>query len=178
MKRAIIQNPNEILRKISKKVNPEEFNTPELEKILKDMQDTLIHEDDGVALAAPQIGINKRIFVIASKVFNQNNDSQEKIKDMICINPELVKISKDKKLMHEGCLSVRPLYGDIRRASRATLIAQNEDGEYFEIKGSGLLAEIFQHEIDHLDGILFIDNAINIKDGIPRKLDSQKSQKK
>lgn len=178
MKRAIIQNPNEILRKISKKVNPEEFNTPELEKILKDMKDTLIHEDDGVALAAPQIGINKRIFVIASKVFNQNNDSQEKIKDMICINPELVKISKDKKLMHEGCLSVRPLYGDIRRASRATLMAQNEDGEYFEIKGSGLLAEIFQHEIDHLDGILFIDNAINIKDGIPRKLDSQKSQKK
>jgi peptide deformylase len=131
MKRAIIQNPNEILRKISKKVNPEEFNTPELEKILKDMQDTLIHEDDGVALAAPQIGINKRIFVIASKVFNQNNDSQEKIKDMICINPELVKISKDKKLMHEGCLSVRPLYGDIRRASRATLIAQKRRWRIF-----------------------------------------------
>lgn len=177
MKRLIIQNPNEILRKISKKVNNDEFKSAELKKIIKDMKDTLAEEDDGVALAAPQIAINKRIFVISSKVFNIQNNITEKTDDIVCINPEIIKISKDKKLMHEGCLSVRPIYGDIRRASRATLRAQNESGEYFEIKGSGLLAEIFQHEIDHLDGILFIDNAINLKDGEPRNLNRQKKQK-
>ncbi len=169
MKRPVIQNPNEILRTISKNINKNEFDTDELKSIVKDMVDTLSHEDDGVALAAPQIGINKRIFVISKKVFGFEN-SEEK-KDVVCINPELIKISKDKKLMHEGCLSVRPFYGDIRRASRATLRAQDIKGEYFEIKGSGLMAEIFQHEIDHLDGILFIDNAINLKEGIPMNED-------
>jgi peptide deformylase len=169
MKRPVIQNPNKILRTISKNINKNEFETDELKSIIKDMVDTLSHEHDGVALAAPQIGINKRIFVISKKVFSLEN-SEEK-KDVVCINPELIKISKDKKLMHEGCLSVRPFYGDIRRASRATLRAQNIKGEYFEIKGSGLMAEIFQHEIDHLDGILFIDNAINLKEGIPMNED-------
>ena len=79
--------------------------------------------------------------------------------------------------MHEGCLSVRPIYGDIRRASRAAIRAQDENGEYFEITGSGIIAEIFQHEIDHLNGILFIDNAINLKDDMPRTLEKQKKMK-
>ncbi len=178
MKRTIIQNPNEILRKISEKVTADEFNSPELKKIIKDMKDTLVEENDGVALAAPQIAINKRIFIISNRVFNKTNEEKIEDADVVCINPEFIKISKDKKLMHEGCLSVRPLYGDIRRASRAHIRAQNENGEYFEIKGSGLLAEIFQHEIDHLDGILFIDNAINIKDGESRSLEKQKKMKK
>ena len=177
MKRTIIQNPNEILRKISEKIKPEEFNTPLLKKIIKDMEDTLSHESDGVALAAPQIAINKRIFVISGKVFNLDKKESDKKQDIVCINPEFVKISKDKKLMHEGCLSVRPIYGDIRRASRATIRAQDVNGQYFELTGSGLLAEIFQHEIDHLDGVLFIDNAINLRDGEPRNLDHQKKQK-
>ncbi len=137
------------------------------------MSKALLQEEDGVAIAAPQIGISKRIFVIAGRIFDPawkrgmaKLNTLTKIPpplDMVCINPEIIKISKDKKLMHEGCLSVRPLYGDIRRASRATIRAQDENGKHFELSGNGLLAEIFQHEIDHLNGILFIDKATKIK---------------
>lgn len=175
MRRPIVQNPDPVLRSIAKEVTPREFGSAELKKILKDMSDTLAGEGDGVALAAPQIGISKRIFVIAGKVFSEDQESIPE--DIACINPKIVKISRDKKMMHEGCLSVRPLYGDIRRASRTTIHAQNAEGELFELSGSGLLAEIFQHEIDHLNGILFIDNAINIKSGEPRDLKRQRKGK-
>jgi len=173
----VLQNPNKILRNKSVPVKESEFGTKELQKLIKDMSDTLSKESDGVALAAPQIGVNKRIFIVSGKVLSLNGDTTTHHEDLVFINPEFVKISKDRKIMHEGCLSVRPLYGDIRRASRATVKAQNTDGEWFEISGKGLLAEIFQHEIDHLNGILFIDNATNIKSGDPRSLDSQKKQK-
>ncbi len=172
MKLKVLQSPDKILRAHSSHVTKSEFGGSELKKLLRDMSDTLAGEGDGVALAAPQIGVNKRIFVVSGKVFGMNPDgsnSEKNYEDMVFINPEFVKISKDKKVMHEGCLSVRPLYGDIRRASRATVRAQNEDGEWFEIKGTGLLAEIFQHETDHLNGILFIDNATNIKEAEPLK---------
>lgn len=176
MRRPILQNPNPILRKISSEVLKGEFGSAELKKILRDMSDTLAGEGDGVALAAPQIGINKRIFVIAGKVFSMEGELADQ-PDMVFINPVIVKISRDKKMMHEGCLSVRPLYGDIRRASRATVQALDENGDAFEMTGAGLIAEIFQHEIDHLDGILFIDNAINVKDGEKRSLKKQKAGK-
>lgn len=166
----ILQDPHPILRKKSEIVKKSEFGGKELQKILDDMQNALTQEEDGVAIAAPQIGVNKRIFVIAGRIFDpkfkrltKTKNEINATKNVICINPEIIKISKDKKLMHEGCLSVRPLYGDIRRASRATIQAQDENGHIFEMKGSGLLAEIFQHENDHLDGILFIDKAINIR---------------
>lgn len=180
MKRPIVQNPNTILRKVSEKVQEKEFGTKELNSLITDMSDSLSFEGDGVALAAPQIGVNKRIFIISGKLFGFNEDTIEKENiepDVVCINPEIIKISKDKKLMHEGCLSVRPLYGDIRRASRATIKAQDVNGKYFELSGTGLLAEIFQHEIDHLNGILFIDNAINIKEDLPRDLIKENKKK-
>lgn len=164
MRKPIVQNPNKILRTISKIVTKAEFGSPELKSLLIDMSDTLIYEGDGVALAAPQIAVNKRIFVVAGKVFNMRDETNSKeIPDLVCINPEIIKISKDKKLMHEGCLSVRPLYGDIRRASRVTIRAQDVNGEYFEMTGSGLIAEIFQHEIDHLNGISFPDRITDDK---------------
>ena len=83
---------------------------------------------------------------------------------LIFINPVITKISSDKKKMDEGCLSVRPLYGVVKRSSRATVLAKDQNGDEFEISASGLLAQIFQHEIDHLDAILFIDKATNIKE--------------
>jgi len=173
----VLQNPNKILRNISVPVEKSEFGTKELNKLIKDMSDTLAKEGDGVALAAPQIGVNKRIFVVSGKVFNLTNEDSMEYPDLAFINPEFVKISRDKKIMHEGCLSVRPLYGDIRRASRATVRAKDLNGEWFEISGTGLIAEIFQHEIDHLNGILFIDNATNIKNGEPRTIEKQRKQK-
>ena len=79
--------------------------------------------------------------------------------DLVFINPEIVKASKEKKEVDEGCLSVRWLYGKVRRSARVTLRAYNEKGERIERGASGLLAQIFQHEVDHLNGILFTDKA-------------------
>lgn len=168
MRRDIVQNGHPVLRQIAKEVEANEFNTPELNTLLHDMSDTLSHENDGVALAAPQIAISKRIFVVSGKIFDEEWQKTGKVKkgipDIVFINPFIAKKSNDKKLMQEGCLSVRPLFGDIRRSSRTTVRYQNEKGAHCEMTGTGLLSEIFQHEIDHLDGILFIDNAKNIRE--------------
>ena len=87
-----------------------------------------------------------------------------KEKNLVFINPEIIKLSKEKKKVDEGCLSVRPLFGKIERRVRAKVRAYDPSGQIFERGGSGLLAQIFQHEIDHLNGILFIDKATDIKE--------------
>ena len=160
----IIQNGNPALRHISKPVLIKDIGSTKLKKIIHDMKEALHREDDGVAIAAPQIAVSLRIFIVAGKVFEEDfvrgkNFKGPQGKDLVFINPKFLKISKDKKLLQEGCLSVRPLYGKVRRATRATVEALDENGEKFTVSGSGLLAHIFQHETDHLDGILFIDKA-------------------
>lgn len=156
----IVQNGNKVLRQIAKEVTEKEFGSKKLAQILEDMREALDSQDDGVALAAPQIGVSKRIFIISPKVFRDKDISKNL--PLIYINPVITKISKDKKKMDEGCLSVRPLYGIVKRASRATVEAQDEKGENFSVSASGLVAQIFQHETDHLDGVLFIDKATGI----------------
>lgn len=156
----IVQNGNKVLRQIAKEVTEKEFGSTKLAQILEDMRKALDSQDDGVALAAPQIGVSKRIFIVSPKVF-RDKDISKKL-PLIYINPVITKISKDKKKMDEGCLSVRPLYGIVKRASRATVEAQDEKGESFSVAASGLIAQIFQHETDHLDGVLFIDKATNV----------------
>jgi peptide deformylase len=168
----IIQKENPILRKISKEVEIKDILKPKIQEIINQMNEALDSENDGVAIAAPQIGIALRIFIISHKVLNKqiikNKEDyilvQNSPKNKIFINPVIKKISKDKKLMDEGCLSVRPLYGKVRRATRATIEAYNEKGEKIIQTGSGLIAHIFQHEVDHLNGILFIDKAKNIRE--------------
>jgi peptide deformylase len=156
-----------VLRQTASMVKKSEFNSPALLKILKDMKNALLKEEDGVAIAAPQIGISKRIFLINPVAYDLMKQSGPK--PTIFINPQIVKISKDKKLMDEGCLSVRPLYGKVRRSSKATIKAQDQKGKEFEISGSGLVAQIFQHETDHLDGVLFIDKAKEVFELIDKK---------
>ena len=89
---------------------------------------------------------------------------------MTFINPELLKISKGKHWVEEGCLSVRYLYGKVERATKATIRAYGEDGKMFTRGGSGILAQIFQHEIDHLEGVLFTDKAKEIEDMPPNNV--------
>lgn len=165
----ILQKDDPILRKVATPVAVTDIQTPEIKGVIADMQKAMHAEDDAVAIAAPQIGISKRIFVVSGKVFDRFEDKPENHPDLICINPEIIKVSKDHKQMNEGCLSVRYLYGNVRRASRASIRAYNEKGELFERGGSGLLAQIFQHEIDHLEGILFSDTAKDLKDMPPTK---------
>jgi peptide deformylase len=86
------------------------------------------------------------------------------VKDMIFINPKISRLSRKKEWMPEGCLSVRPLYGKTFRSTKATIVAYDENGKKFTRGASGILAQIFQHETDHLNGILFIDHAKDIKE--------------
>jgi peptide deformylase len=170
----IVQKENIVLRQIAKNVPILDIKKNKIQKIIFDMNYALNNEYDGVAIAAPQIGISYRIFIVSSIIFDEhfirgeflNKELIKKINrkpNLIFINPIIKKISKDKKLMTEGCLSIRPLYGKVRRATRALVEAYNENGQKFTMEGSGLLAHIFQHEIDHLDGILFTDKAKDIQ---------------
>lgn len=161
----IVQYENKVLRQ--KALEIKEFNNKDLEDILEDMFESLSSQEDGVALAAPQIGISKRIFVISPKVYDIDGVSVKE-QNTVFINPVIIKKSNDEKLMDEGCLSVRYKYGKIRRSSRAKVEAYDQFGNKFEMEGTGLIAQIFQHEIDHLDGILFIDNAKDLEDLPPK----------
>lgn len=165
----ILQKDADVLRMVAKPVEKDMFGTAKLKKIIADMSKALASQDDGVAIAAPQIGVSLRIFLISGTVFelmdpDYEHNEKEKPSDIVCINPTIVKLSRDKEIMEEGCLSVRPLYGNTRRSKKARIRAQDINGKVFELGGTGLLAQIFQHEYDHLDGILFIDHATNLHD--------------
>ena len=112
---------------------------------------------NGVAIAAPQIGIPLRIFLVHST--STDPEDAHTLPDLVAINPRIIKLSKRSRLVGEGCLSVGEQYGSIRRATHATIRAYDENGVEYERGASGLLAQIFQHEVDHLDGILFVDRA-------------------
>jgi len=169
----IVQKDDPILRQIAKPVPKEAFFGSELKKIIKDMKTTLSREEDGVAIAAPQIGVSKRLFIVSGRVFemlySEKIDNNKKYPDKIFINPEIIKLSRDKEILEEGCLSVRYLYGNIKRAKKAKIRAFDEKGNVFEIGASGLLAQVFQHETDHLNGKLFIDRATDIHDIPPNE---------
>ncbi len=166
------ENP---LRAIASPVKKSEFGSKELLATIKTMQDSLAQESDGVALAAPQIGISKRIFVIAPSAYKK----EAKWKPLVFINPTLTKISKKQEEMQEGCLSVRWIYGKTKRAVSATIEAYDEKGVKFSFGASGLLAQIFQHEIDHLEGILFIDHGFELEEFTEKEVkDAEKKMNK
>lgn len=172
----ILQSKESVLRKIASEVPVRSIKTARIQKIIEEMKVALQSQHDGVAIAAPQIGYSLRIFVVSGKIFSKNftregapntEDRAENHKDLIFINPKILKLSKEKAWLPEGCLSVRWLYGKALRAKKATIAAYNEEGKKFERGASGLLAQIFQHETDHLGGILFSDHAKDLKDEPP-----------
>ena len=142
------------------------------------MKAALVDEEDGVAIAAPQIGESLRIFVVAGKWLGQqkNNGKEKPLIDLVCINPELLSVSKKKKESEEGCLSARWLYGKVNRARNVTIRALDENGKEFTRGAGGVLAQIFQHELDHLEGILFTDKAKDVVEVTPEELAEQKNQ--
>ena len=171
----IVQDGAEVLREIAKPVPEEMFGTPELAKIIADMKEALAPEFEGVALAAPQIGVSYRMFIVRmDRTLPPPNPSSEATGVMenkvvvaqndVYINPEIVKTSRKRAGMDEGCLSVRGIYGTVSRHERATIRARNFDGSHFERGAGGLLAQIFQHETDHLNGVLFTDTADQLVD--------------
>jgi peptide deformylase len=173
--RPILQDGAPVLREHAQPVPEELFGSDELAVIVNDLADTLDAESDGVAIAAPQIGIPYRIFVVRyDRTHPPTTDGEAETimgPDIgVFINPEFVRSSRRRETMEEGCLSVRGLYGTTLRHERATVRAQDATGARFERGGGGLLAQIFQHEIDHLDGILFTDHAQDIVTAKEKKI--------
>ena len=184
----VVQNGDTVLRALAKEVPKADIGTKKIQKILAEMTIALESQSDGVAIAAPQIGHGVRIFIVSGKIFEEGylNDGKEKepvvptkqqikahaeaIKHLIFINPKITRLSREKKWMPEGCLSVRWLYGKTYRSTKATVEALDEYGKKFTRGASGLLAQIFQHETDHLNGILFIDHAKDVKEEHPEHL--------
>ena len=148
------------LRVTSREIIKKEFGTKELKEIISAMTKALSREDDGVALAAPQIGLPLQIFVVSPKSYDVN----AKWKPLVFINPKITKASKKMIDVQEGCLSVRWIYGTTTRHASVTVEAHDENGTKFSFGASGLIAHIFQHEIDHLDGILFIDHGFDLEE--------------
>lgn len=158
--REIVQREQPVLREVARSIPKEEIGSERIQKIINEMSSAMAVQKDGIAIAAPQIGENLRIFVVSGKLLSQVDKSHKGgDKDLVFINPEIIKLSKEKKDVEEGCLSVRWLYGKVRRSVRATITAFNEKGEKIERGASGVLAQVFQHEVDHLNGILFTDKA-------------------
>ncbi len=161
----IVQKNNPVLRQKATEVNVSELTSPRIRQVLADMKKALASQEDGVALAAPQIGIPLRIFIVAGFALAEElQESKDRPDDLVFINPVITKLSKDKAELEEGCLSVRNFYGKTLRSTKAIVRAYNEKGKIFQRGGSGLLAQIFQHETDHLDGILFIDHAKDVRE--------------
>lgn len=185
MKTDVVQEGAAVLRAKAVPVPTKDIGSKALTALINRMKDTLKKESFGVAIAAPQVGESLRIFVIAGKAFETDEekkafddteqDTPAKHKDMVFINPVLTRLSKKKKEMSEGCLSVRGMYGTVMRHEKATVEALDEHGKAFVYHGAGLIAHIFQHEVDHLEGILYIDKAVKLEedddlDGARKKL--------
>lgn len=165
----IVQKDAKVLRQTAKPVAKKDLGSAKLAKLLSDMSAALKTEEHGVALAAPQIGVSSRIFIVSGKVLvreakDEGEPLEESPEDIVFINPEIIRASRKKSDLHEGCLSVRgtdgkSTYGHVKRHAKVSVRALDEDGNTFTYHGAGLMAQIFQHEIDHLNGILFIDKA-------------------
>ena len=164
----IVQQDDPVLRELAQPVPPKDILSPKIQKVIADMAAALATQDDGVAIAAPQIGKPLQIFLVSGRVMATVDKRFAAGKDMVFINPQILKISKERHDLEEGCLSCRYLYGKMSRAVKTTIKAYDEKGSIIQRGASGFLAQIFQHEIDHLNGVLFIDNAFDLHDLPPK----------
>ncbi len=147
----IVINPNPILRKKSLEISLNSIKNKEFQHFCQDLALTMIKKD-GVGLAAPQVSKNIRIIVVNTK------------NGPVCmINPQITKKSWKKEWEEEGCLSIPDTFGKVKRNKKIQCIYLDKNGKKNKIAAFGLLARIIQHEVDHLDGILFIDKAKDIK---------------
>lgn len=151
--RKIITVPNDVLRK---KAHPVSKFDDDLRTLVDDMVETM-RDAPGVGLAAPQIGILQRIIVVE---YGDDEDAPKKL--YAVINPEITRMSPEKEMGVEGCLSVPGLVGDVERSTAIVVKGKNKHGQNVKYKLSGWFARIFQHEIDHLEGVLFTDLAESV----------------
>jgi peptide deformylase len=161
MVRKIVKYGEPVLETVTEPIT--EFNTPELHALIADMWETM-YSAKGVGLAAPQIGISKRLTVIDVSVGEKESEK------LVLINPEIV-VKTGSQTGEEGCLSIPGFREPVTRSDKVSVRAKNAEGETIEIEGEELLARALQHEIDHLNGILFINHLSTLKrDMIRRKI--------
>lgn len=155
----IVTFPEPSLKKASA---PVENIDDELKTLIEDMGQTMFH-DSGVGLAAPQVGVNRRVIVYNPHAAEEQQEAEDKTFTTL-INPEILSKSKETFTSEqEGCLSVVDYRADVKRHSSVTVRGMNIDGQTIEFEAHGLMSVIMQHEIDHLDGILFIDRISALK---------------
>lgn len=162
----IVNKGHPALSTVARVIAKEEIGTKDLNDIIETMRTELASQDDGVSIAAPQVGESIRMFVVSPMAFHKNTKHFQ----TVYINPRILKSSKEKEYMLEGCLSVRWLYGEVERAKQVMIESLDEFGKRHVRGASGLMAQIFQHEIDHLDGILFDSKAEDLRDLPPEKV--------
>lgn len=159
--RQIVTVPDSVLRE---KAKPVRQITPEIQKLIDDMIETM-RDAPGVGLAAPQVGVGIQVIVVeyAEGSENAEEDAESKPPKLYAvINPEITRHSEETELGAEGCLSIPEYMGEVERYSTVTLKGLDRHGKSFKLKAKGWMARIFQHEIDHLNGVLFIDRTDKI----------------
>ena len=173
MVREILIWPHPVLKK---KATPVAKVDESIRTLVKDMFETM-YDAPGIGLAAVQVGVPKRLLVIDLQ--EEEDEEGKPVKDpRVFINPEILEESDSFVPYKEGCLSIPEVYGEVERASRVVVRALNERGEPVEIEADELLARCLQHEIDHLDGVLFVDRLSALKRNmILRKMAKERKQK-
>jgi peptide deformylase len=157
--RKIVTLPDSVLRRKAHTVSQIDKN---LQTLIDDMVETM-RDAPGVGLAAPQIGLSERIIVV--EYFEREEDEEKEDapkKVWALLNPEIIKSSEETLLGVEGCLSIPGLVGEVERHAAIQVKGLNRHGKPVKIKAEGWLARIFQHEIDHLNGVLFPDRATRV----------------
>ena len=154
--REILTEGHPALRKVAKRVEPREIAEPLFQQLIDDMFATM-YAAPGVGLAAPQINVSKRLFVV-----DVHDDEHE---PAVVINPRLTPLGEEIEL-REGCLSVPGMVGEIVRHERVAVTGLDRRGNRVRIEGEGLLAQCLQHEVDHLEGKLYIDRAKNLRPAV------------
>ena len=149
MNREIVKYPDPVLKKKAEKVKE---ITPEVKKLIGEMKEIVRADETTVGLAASQVGVSKRIIVV-----------QIEKGPVAFLNPEIVEKGKETEVMEEGCLSLPEIFLKIKRWKRVKVRALDEEGREIKVKAAGFIARIFQQEIDHLNGVLFLDRLLEQK---------------
>ena len=154
--RKIVTLPDPILRR---KAHPVTRFDADLQSLIDDMIETM-RLAPGVGLAAPQVGTPSRVIVVEYPEDDEQQDAPKKL--FAVVNPEIKEISVETELGIEGCLSIPGLHGEVERALALTVKGQTRHGKPFRIKANGWMARIFQHEVDHINGVVFTDRAVRV----------------
>jgi peptide deformylase len=154
--REIVTGAHPTLRKVAKKVGPREIAEPLFQQLIDDMFETM-YDAPGVGLAAPQVNVSKRLFVM-----DVRDDDHE---PAVVINPK-IELSEEEVELTEGCLSVPGTVGEIARFKRVAVRGLARAGNKIRLEGDGLFAQCVQHEIDHLNGVLYADTARNLRPAV------------